>query len=240
MLSVVFVIFTYRDDAYLLGQCLRALRMIQERLPYRTDVFVYDDEKNALPYAPRDCHYLLSNFNRNGNLNGDDCIRGELLSMKHAAKESNADIVVKVDSDVIVNNLDWCLNFDPLHSHVGFQFRNQTHQSGCCYSLPADAIFQMYQSAKTKNFGCNFPESVAMSHLSKEIGLNHVLHDCTPNNTELWRACSLLKDDIKDNKLSSHALGIMRCLDVILCELISDKRDKEMNFQLMKQYLDLK
>lgn len=240
MLNVVFVIFTYRDDAYLLGQCLRALRMIQERAPYRTDVFVYDDEKNALPYAPRDCHYLLSNFNRNGNLNGDDCIRGELLSMKHAAKESNADIVVKVDSDVIINNLDWCVDFQPKDSHIGFKFRNQEHISGCCYSLPADAIFKMYQLSKTKSFGCNFPESIAMSILSREVGLKHVMHDCTPNNKELWRACSLLKDDITDNKLSSHALGIMRCLDVVLCELISDKRDKEMNLQLMKQYLDLK
>ena len=240
MLKFAFVIFTYREDAYLLGQCLRALRMLPNDVSRKDNTFVYDDIENALPYAPRRCQYLLSNFNRNGNLNGDECIRGELLAMKHAAKETNANVVIKVDSDIIINNLDWCLNFDPLKSHIGFKFRNQEHISGCCYSLPADAIFKMYQLSKTKSFGCSYPESIAMTKLSKEIGLEYVNHDCSMNNKELWRACSLLSDDIKDGRLSAHALGLMRCLDVVLCELISEKRDKEANYQLMKQYLDLK
>lgn len=55
----------------------------------------------------------------------------------------------------------------------------------------------------------------------------------------MWRCSSLLDKSLtKDGKLEAHAYGVMRNLDVILCDLIAEKRDKKRNYLLMKNYLD--
>lgn len=238
-LKFCFVYFSYRYDAYLLGQSLRSLRMLPKRLANKSNIFVYDDAQNALPYAPNACRYNLTHFNRNGNLNGTECVDGMLFCMLEAAKKTNADVIIKIDSDIIINNMDWVKDFNPLQSHIGFQIQGQSHVSGCCYSLPSSALVRMLKALKNEPISKDIPESILITRLSQKVGLDKVLHECDSSNDDLWRASSIEKKEI-ENGLSNHAYGLMRNLDVVLCEIISDKRDKEMNFQLMKQYLDLK
>ena len=234
-----FVYFTYKEDAYLLGQSLRALRMLPRRLANKSNIFVYDDAQNALPYAPNACQYHLSFFNRNGNLNGSECVDGMLFSMLEAAKKTNADVVIKIDSDIIINNMDWVKDFNPLESHIGFQIQNQSHVSGCCYSLPTSALVPMLKSLRNESKSPNIPESILMTSLSEKVGLDKVLHVCDSTNADLWRASSIERKEIETG-LTSHGYGLMKNLDVVMCDVIGGNRDKKLNFRLMKEYLDKK
>ena len=234
-----FVYFSYKEDAYLLGQSLRALRMLPRRLANQSNIFVYDDAQNALPYAPNACHYSKTFFNRKGNLNGCECVEGMLFCMLEAARLSGADVVIKIDSDIILNNLNWIKDFNSLQSHIGFQIQNQSHVSGCCYSLPTSALVKMLKVLRSEPKNRDIPESILMTSLSEKVGLKKVLHVCDSSNTDLWRASSIDCKEI-ENGLSPHAYGLMENLDVILCEVIGANGDKDINFKLMKEYLNRK
>jgi hypothetical protein len=158
--------------------------------------------------------------------------------MLEAARLSGADVVIKIDSDIILNNLNWIKDFNPLQSHIGFQIQGQSHVSGCCYGLPASALVGMLKALKNEPISKDIPESILMTRLSQKIGLDKVLHVCDSSNEDLWRASSIEKKEI-ENGLSNHAYGLMRNLDVVLCEVI-DGHNKNLNFNLMKQYLDKK
>lgn len=238
-LKFCFVYFSYRYDAYLLGQSLRALRMLPKRLANKSNIFVYDDAQNALPYAPNACRYNLTHFNRNGNLNGTECVDGMLFCMLEAARLSGADVVIKIDSDIILNNLNWVKDFNPLQSHIGFQIQRQSHVSGCCYSLPSSALVRMLKALKNEPFSKDIPESILMTILSQKVGLDKVLHICNSTNDDLWRASSIEKKEI-ENGLSNHAYGLMKNLDVAMCDVIGGGGDKNLNYKLMREYLDRK
>lgn len=238
-LKFCFVYFSYRYDAYLLGQSIRALRMLPRRLANKSNIFVFDDAQNALPYAPNASRYNLTHFKRNGNLNGTECVDGMLFCMLEAARLSGADVIIKIDSDIILNNLNWIKDFNPLQSHIGFQIQGQSHVSGCCYSLPSSALVPMLKSLRNESKSPNIPESILMTNLSQKVGLDKVLHVCDSSNPDLWKASSIERKEI-ENGLTSHGYGLMKNLDVMMCEVIGGHGNKEINFRLMKEYLDRK
>ena len=233
-----FCIFTYGEDAYMLWQCIRAIRKIGGT---RNNIFVFDDAANPLPYPPPNVKYKQTYFDRKGNLNGKECTQGMLFSMLEAAKESKADVVIKVDSDTILNNLTWLLNNDFMNSHCGFKLKeDQHHISGQVYSLPSWCLFKMLQEIYKLPQSDLRGESILISHLSKRVGLEHVGYECNSKNHELWRCASISSSEIQENgTVKPHGLLLMSCLDVVLCDLIeTDKRDKKKNALLMKAFLD--
>lgn len=188
LVKFVFCIFTYGKDAYLVGQCVTALRRIGAT---RSNIFVFDDANEPLPYPIPNTQYKQTHFDRKGNLNGSECADGELLCMLEASKATNAHVVVKVDSDVLVNNLNWILEADFMNSHVGFHIGERNHISGCCYSLPCWSIVPLLREIKKLPDDTTIGESILITHLAHSIGLSHVGYDCNSKNSSLWRASSM-------------------------------------------------
>lgn len=231
-----FCVFTYGDDAYMLGQCIRALRKLGAT---RKNIFVFDDGNDPLPYPPPNVQYQQTSFDRKGNLNGAECVNGELWCMYEASKRSNAHVVVKVDSDIILNSLDWILERDFMSSHVGFHIgEGKGHISGCCYSLPSWSLIPMLRALKKQPCSDTLGESLAITQLAYSIGLSHEAYECNSKNPDLWRASSIDAREIQNNTVSQHALHLMSNLDVVLCDLIAPQRDKRKNWLLMKSYND--
>lgn len=105
-------VFTFGGDAVALGQCIRALKRLRakcERVGGELHIYVFDDGKHPLPYAPAGVEYEKTWFERGGNLNGVACVQGELVCMLKAVKASGAKYVVKLDSDTVVQDLGWML-----------------------------------------------------------------------------------------------------------------------------------
>lgn len=231
-----FVIFTYGEDAWMVGQCIRALRKLGAN---RKNIFIYDDAAHPLPYPPKNVQYSQTHFNRHGNLNGRECVEGELFCMMEAAKKSDAHVIVKVDSDVIINSLAWIENLDFMGSHIGFHIgEGKRHLSGCAYSLPSWSILPMLKKLHSTPLSDSIGESIAISHLAKSIGLSQEAYECNSSNPDLWRASSIDGREMSNGELSPHAYHLMKNLDVVLCDLIAPQRDKARNFQLMKTFLD--
>lgn len=236
MVKFAFCIFTYGEDCYMLGQCIRALRKLGAT---RSNIFVFDDAKQPLPYPPPNTQYKQTVFDRKGNLNGYDCTDGELLCMLEASKQCKADVVVKVDSDVIINSLEWVLNNDFMNSHCGFIIGEASHISGCTYSLPTWAIVPMLRKLKTLPNNTVTGESIIVTELASKVGLEKVGYLCNSKNSDMWLASSITDDSLKpDGTITSHSLGVMNNLQVVLCDLIATRRNKYRNYLLMKHYLD--
>lgn len=234
--NFVFCIFTYADDAHMLGQCIRALRKLGAS---RNNIYIFDDDKKPLPYPPPNTQYTRTTFQRRGNLNGVQCVDGMLLCMKYAATASRADVVIKVDSDVIINNLEWVLENDYMNSICGFHIGLQNHISGCTYSLPTAALIPMLRKLKTYTTDSNTGESILVTMLAEDVKLKHVAYECNSRNSDLWKASSFYSDNVNnDGTISEHALLVMKNLSVVLGNLISPKRDKWKNFLLMRGYMD--
>lgn len=234
-IKFVFCIFTFGEDAYMLGQCVRALRRLGAT---RSNTYIFDDANNPLPYPIPNTQYRQTTFNRNGNLNGTACTDGELLCMYEASKECDAHVVVKVDSDVIINSLEWITNNDFMNSHCGFRVCGKTHNNGACYSLPSWALLSMIRTLKTLPTNNFIGESLVITKLAQKVGLDQVGYDCY-SPSEIWRASSI-SDTSLDNQgnIEPRALLVMKTLDVILCDLIATNRNKKRNYQLMKGYND--
>lgn len=183
--------------------------------------------------------YYQTDFNRRGNLYGGECVDGMLLAMYRAARESKADVIVKIDSDHILNSIQCYTDFEPLKNHIGFQIAQQEQLSGG-YSLPSSAIPDMIRANKKYMSDATLPETLLMTRLTKEVGLNHVRHICNSTNKDIWRASSIHEGELQGEVISNHTFGVMLNLDLIFCELISEHQDKNRNYTLMKSYLDRK
>lgn len=237
-LKPVFCIFTYGEDAFLLGQSIRALQLLTPK--HR--IFVFDDAANPLPYPPDGVQYIQTHFERKGNLNGPECVEGELLCMYEAAMKVEANVVIKMDSDIILNNLKWLTDGDYLNEQIGFKLRSeQEFCSGACYSLPTSALLKMTRKLAETHIAPLEGESIAMSRLARSVGLFVRLWDCSEKkDSELWRASSINSSALHNGRIHSKEFLLMRNLDVIYCTLISPIRNKKADAALMKAYLDSK
>lgn len=234
----VFCIFTYGGDSFLLGQCIRALHL----LTTKQRIFVFDDAATPLPFAPAEVQYVQTHFDRKGNLNGPECVEGELLCMYEAAMKVKANVVIKLDSDIILNNLKWLTDGDWKNEQIGFKLRSeQTFCSGACYSLPVSALLKMARRLAETHIAPLEGESIAISKLARSVGLSVRLWDCSAKSEDkLWRASSIYADALQNGKIRSKEFLLMRNLDVIYCTLISPIRNKKADAALMKLYLDNK
>lgn len=159
--------------------------------------------------------------------------------MYEASKACGAHVVIKVDSDVIVNSLDWVLNNDFMNSHCGFRFCGKSHNCGCCYSLPSWALVPMVRELKKLPPNNITGESLIITKLAKTIGLDQVGYDCYTSNGDVWKAASIADSSLDSNGIiEPHTLLVMKTIDVVLCDLIATTRNKYRNYMLMKGYND--
>lgn len=169
-------IFTFGGDAVALGQCIRGLKRLRERCERvggELSIYVYDDGEHPLPYAPAGVEYEKTWFERGGNLNGVACVQGELLCMLKAAKASEAEVVVKLDSDTVVQDLGWMWEEfarSEYVDHVGVVLNGEMDwASGVCYGIRGSSIERMLRKSCSMKLRADVPEDVGMTQIVEAI-----------------------------------------------------------------------
>jgi len=122
-------------------QCARALARLEGVVH-----FVIEDAAAPLSREDREAlaavgaRVFFSRFHRGGNLTGAENLTGqlqflELAGMVAGADGTPADWLLKVDSDTVVQRLDWLAGVDP--EQVAAVCHEQPHWwfQGCCYAL---------------------------------------------------------------------------------------------------------
>ena len=104
-MHTVYCLFSYALDHACLDQAIRSIRLSDPR----GKIAVFDDGAKPLPKPPASDFYEKTWFARRGNLNGRECIIGELLCFAKAARLSGASHVAKVDCDTVVIRPDVAL-----------------------------------------------------------------------------------------------------------------------------------
>lgn len=90
--------FAYKSDHECLLQAIRSIRLSDPR----GKIAVFDDGHDPLPKPPPCDFYEKTFFDRRGNLNGRECIMGEVLSFAKATRIFGAQQVAKVDCDTLL------------------------------------------------------------------------------------------------------------------------------------------
>lgn len=143
-MTLTFCYFTFSLDGETVIQAVRSLRRTYPDNP----VHIVQDAAALLSQEHRDilasynCKFCMSDFPRNGNLNGKACTLGILSQLR----ATGSDWVVKIDSDTVVTK-DL---FNPLmatNKRAQFLYQDPTQHDWCyglCYALRRDAIEQAY------------------------------------------------------------------------------------------------
>lgn len=104
-MKLAFIYFTYLCDQLMLEYSIDSINRLKQF--YDIDIFVVDDSNAPMTNIPSGVIYSKSTFNRNGNLNGKDCLIGIIKEYKKIFDYHNYDWCIKIDPDVYVNHLDW-------------------------------------------------------------------------------------------------------------------------------------
>lgn len=95
---IAYCFFSYGLDQDCLAQAIRSIRLCDPT----AKIAVFDDATAPMP-SPPDCdHYEQTSFDRCGNLNGRECIVGEITCFSLAAALFGVSHVAKVDCDTVV------------------------------------------------------------------------------------------------------------------------------------------
>lgn len=138
-MKIAICFFSYEKDAALLNAALRGVKRLQEMNPADVlDVYVYDDAAAPMgrEAVPGWVEYAVTEFDRKGNLNGLECILGQLgIYAGLVEGAAGYDWVIKVDSDTYINTLEWLRGVDA--RKVGYVGTNhvEDYGSGSCYAL---------------------------------------------------------------------------------------------------------
>ena len=112
MSKIAVCYFSYHEDVDFLNQSLKYLQKTIERHPeHEVRVYVFDDgrcdkniKKKELETSPT---LITTHFNRNGNLNGFECIHGMFTEYAKIAQRFDYDYLIKLDSDCVLNTFDY-------------------------------------------------------------------------------------------------------------------------------------
>ena len=179
--KIAVFIMTFAGDEKYLNECLRYLEIQKDR--YNFEIFILDDAKNPLENPPKNCHYWKTFFERQGNLNGQDCAHGMLIEMLKIARMSKAEFILKVDCDQCVRTFENFLS--PLKETpkqvIGFKLNpRMCYCSGVTYVLPTEGLYKAvkdfrkwYKEQREKDvqgeFAPHCPEDWAISRCVADV-----------------------------------------------------------------------
>ena len=144
MKKIAICYFSYHEDIDFLKLSLSSLQKTIEKYDdYETKIYVFDDgrckEKIKKEDLPVPCSLIQTNFNRNGNLNGFDCINGMFTEYVKLSQDFEYDYLIKLDSDCVLNSLDYLKSVETKLASVGDNLIENLGQIGsffahiCCY-----------------------------------------------------------------------------------------------------------
>lgn len=164
-----YAIFTYRADEKPLKICMEQARRVDPEAQFH----IFDDAKNPLGAeriqpAP-DVHYTVTYFDRHGNLNGLECVRGMQTCMLNIPGD---DPVVKLDADVLLMSLDEIKKslFERNKLAGGCCCTIPLGWAGCCYWMTKKAIREALEFIARREWppaenGVRYPEDVTMTRV---------------------------------------------------------------------------
>lgn len=129
-MTAVFLTFTCARDEILVPIWAAAVR----RLVPAAELVCCVDQTDAGMKLPRKCHRWVSNFCRNGNLNGVEAVRGILATIAEVGDVFDADVVVKMDCDTVLTGASW-LTWLKEVDYVGFEGGCPLTATGICYAM---------------------------------------------------------------------------------------------------------
>lgn len=114
MSKIAVCYFSYHKDIDFLNESLKHLqKTIERHSEHEVRVYVFDDgrcdkniKKKELVGSPT---LIATHFNRNGNLNGFECIYGMFTEYAKISQRFEYDYLIKLDSDCVLNTFDYIL-----------------------------------------------------------------------------------------------------------------------------------
>lgn len=170
-------IFTYSGDALPLRECVRGV-IAAGLVP-----FVFDDEESPLPrymvewIKSQDAQYHVTDFPRNGNLNGTECALGIVSCMIMAMNLSRERIALKIDSDTLI------LDASPFLTEstgVCATSENRHTPYGACYSLTMSAAMAAFVGLQGQSDPTS-PEDLTIWREVFRSNTAHTIHDFNPS-----------------------------------------------------------
>ena len=206
--KIAIFIMSFSGDEGCLFQCVRALEKLSPR--YDFEIFVIDDGHNPLENIPENVHYSKSFFNRNGNLNGTECAHGMLMEMLRCARACGAEYVMKVDSDMIIRNLDNFLHPLSINTEqvIGFKLNpSMNYAAGVSYILPVKGLYETikkfgiwFNDEKEKEwFAPHCPEDWAISRCVASVNGYPLYQFNQADNPQNWLMSPFNFDDVQIN-----------------------------------------
>ncbi|CAJ0592252.1 unnamed protein product [Cylicocyclus nassatus] len=151
-MTILLATFTYGGDEEIAKYNTVAVGTLREAYPEHKIVhYLIDDANNPFkePFKDEgDTHYIQSNFDRNGNLNGVSSLIGITQELDNLAQTTGADWIIKLDSDSIVMSLDF-LNSE--YDYIGSNDYNEPkfYARGWCATYKPQVIHE--KSKKTNS-----------------------------------------------------------------------------------------
>lgn len=243
-MKIAICFFSYEKDAALLWQALRGVKLLQGKYPEDViDAYVYDDAAAPMgrDAVPECVHYALTDFDRKGNLNGLECVLGQLSVYAGLAAEGY-EWVIKADSDTYINSLEWLREVDAEHvAHVGTCYR-EDYGSGSCYALSAAGIaalgVRLAEESVQRRVARALNEDKVFCRLSRMTGLGV---DCRHNGKNEINERLLYQDWMTErvaieSLTGAAAVAFKRCVWHVGSEAWED--DRVFAEQRMKEYAD--
>lgn len=139
-MNIAIVYFSFSKDKALLLQSLRSIPRLTKDGRDTVTTFVFDDASSTIgpePFAGTEVRYSTTDFPRCGNLNGTTCVLGMAACFRNIFDTLSPDWIIKVDSDVFINDLEFLRKLDPSIIGGGGSFSELHFAHGCLYAISA-------------------------------------------------------------------------------------------------------
>lgn len=168
---MIYYINSYAEDAEMLALCTARVR----ELDPDARIFIANDPERPLQRMPEGCEELHRFTPRNGNLNGVNFIRDQLNGFRTVMELTEADYIVKMDSDAWLNAVDWLQVSSENDADLLFLERQiPLKVNGTCYRISKTAVDTLILAIGEREWpqGYNCPEDDTTYLLALRSGLH--------------------------------------------------------------------
>ena len=166
---MIYVYFSYSKDECMLAESVKRLRTVEPEAV----VYIANDERDRAA-VPAGCHEVLTRYDRGGSGTGLPAVEGELLTMKYILECEKADYIVKVDSDVWLNDVKKLRpRYDgvPEPDFLGYETGKMLLPTGAIYRLSKWAVKYALETTQSRwmarewNPQAAYSENLAIFHM---------------------------------------------------------------------------
>jgi len=202
------VIFTWPPDYLMAALASRALRRSGVR------VVLAIDRKDPLP-AVEGCEVVVTDFPRNGNLNGKECVEGILRTLEEQSRPEDP-WVLKVDSDALVTGVKWLEGRE--EEAVGMFHPGHRGFFGFCYGIRRTALPGMRERAAQLKDDPGMYEDVTMGELARPAHRYQNLTEGCPMAAYGWK-----RQRTRDYWLTRYEIVVFQRVEGITRRNITEK-----------------